>query len=326
MILVTGAAGYIGSHFVRKYLSAQPNSAVLAIDNLSTGHRQALKEDARLIFRQQDIGDLDAMQKLMHEHRVEAVVHFAANCYVGESEQDPFKYLNNNVAKTIKLFEAMTACNVKRIVFSSSCATYGNPEFMPLTEVHKQSPINVYGQTKHLTEQILFSLSRTSGLSFVALRYFNASGADDSMEIGESHDPETHLLPNVLRVASGKLPHIEIFGDDYDTRDGTCIRDYVHVNDLADAHIAALKLTEKQTAVGINLGTGHGASVKEVIDVCSQISGSQIKSIVSPRRPGDPAVLVADYAKAKEMLNWTPKYDLKKIVETAWSWEKNRRY
>ncbi|MBX9722907.1 MAG: UDP-glucose 4-epimerase GalE, partial [Candidatus Obscuribacterales bacterium] len=273
MILVTGAAGYIGSHFVRKYLAESNDAQILAIDNLCTGHKESLPESKRLSFEQADIGDLAKMSKLMIDYKVEAVVHFAASCYVGESEKDPFKYLNNNIGNTSKLLEAMTAAKVKRIVFSSSCATYGKPDFVPLTEEHKQHPINVYGQTKLTVEHILQALHRTSALSYVALRYFNAAGADDSGEIGESHDPETHLIPNALKAMDGTLEQLEIYGDDYDTRDGTCIRDYVHVNDLARAHIAALNLSKNEkTGLGINLGTGYGASVKEVADLCTEVA------------------------------------------------------
>lgn len=327
MILVTGAAGYIGSHFVRSYLNASASNEVLAVDNLCTGHRQALPEDKRLHFYQLDIGDFEDMSSILSKHKVEAVVHFAANCYVGESETDPFKYFENNMVKPARLLKAMHANNVSRLVFSSTCATYGMPELLPLTEEHRQSPVNVYGQTKLMVEDMLRALHRTIGLSFVALRYFNAAGADESMEIGESHDPETHLIPNVFRALNGELECLEIFGDDYDTRDGTCIRDYVHVNDLAAAHIAALNLlnTDK-CALGINLGTGHGASVREVAEVCVEISGKELRTKICPRRQGDPPVLVADYARAKQLLNWQPTYDLRKIVETAWNWERNRKF
>lgn len=327
MILITGAAGYIGSHFLRRYLSRSSDSQVLAVDNLSEGHRESLPNDKRVIFEQADVGDLPKMKELLSRHKVEAVVHYAASCYVGESEKEPFKYYNNNLIQTARLLEAMISTGVKRLVFSSSCATYGYPEFLPLTESHRQVPINVYGQTKHLVEQMLYTLHRTCDLSFVALRYFNAAGADDSMEIGESHDPETHLIPNVLKALTGKLDCLEIYGDDYDTRDGTCIRDYVHVNDLADAHIAALHLMKDQKrAEAINLGTGHGASVKEIIQLASELAGKEPPMKVFPRRPGDPPLLVADYEKAKDVLGWTPQYDLRRIIESAWKWENNRRY
>jgi len=326
MILVTGAAGYIGSHFLRYFMS-KSSQPVLAVDNLSTGHKEALPKSKQVIFKEADIGDFDLMKNLLMENQVKSVVHFAASCYVGESEQNPFKYYNNNLLQSTRLLEAMDAAGTRKIVFSSSCATYGLPQSMPITETHQQAPINTYGQTKLMVEHILHTLKRTRGFSFVALRYFNAAGADESGEIGESHDPETHLIPNVLRALTGKLDCLEIYGDDYETRDGTCIRDYIHVNDLASAHCAALNLMEeKECGLGINLGTSHGASVKEIIELCTEISGKRPPSKVHPRRPGDPPVLVADYAKAKELLAWSPSYDLTSIIKTAWNWEQNRRY
>ncbi len=327
MILVTGAAGYIGSHFVRTYLNGLEAAQILAVDNLSAGHKEALPNDARLTFVEADIADFTRMKSLMIEHKVEAVVHFAASCYVGESESDPFKYFNNNIVKTTALLESMHAANVKRIVFSSSCATYGEPDEMPITELHPQRPINVYGQTKYIVEQLLQTLNRKIGLAYVALCYFNAAGADGTGEIGESHSPETHLIPNALAALTGENDCLEIYGNDYKTNDGTCIRDYIHVNDLALAHISALQLTkEKPCALRINLGTGHGASVKEVVDLCTEIAGRQIPTKILPRREGDPAVLVADFSLAKKLLDWQPTHDLRSILESAWKWEQNKRY
>lgn len=327
MILVTGAAGYIASHFLRRYLLAAEQNKVVGVDNLSTGHLEALPDDPRFVFYHEDIGNFEQMKAILHKHSVESVVHFAANCYVGESEKEPFKYFNNNVVSTMRLLEAMAEQKVHKLVFSSSCASYGTPQFLPLTELHRQQPINTYGQTKLMVEGVLESLKRSIGLNFIALRYFNAAGADDSFEIGESHEPETHLIPNVLRALNGKIEYLEVYGDDYQTRDGTCIRDYVHVNDLADAHISALELLHKtDCGFGINLGTGYGASIKEIIQIASELFGKEIKTKILPRRPGDPAVLVADYAKAKEILSWSPKYDLASIIKTAWNWELNRRY
>jgi UDP-glucose 4-epimerase len=326
MILVTGAAGYIGSHFVREILAHSSDTEILAVDNLSTGHQESLPNDSRVSFVESDIADNARMKKLMAEHRVEAVVHFAASCYVGESESDPFKYFNNNIVKTTSLLESMNAANVKRIVFSSSCATYGEPDQMPITEAHPQRPINVYGQTKYIVEQLLQTLHRKVGLSYVALCYFNAAGAHVSGEIGESHQPETHLIPNALATLTGEKECLEIFGGDYSTRDGTCIRDYIHVCDLASAHISALDLTKSGCAQRINLGTGYGASVKEVVQACEAASGKKIPSKILPRRSGDPANLVADYALAKKLLNWEPKHDLKSIIDSAWKWEQAKHY
>ncbi len=327
MILVSGAAGYIGSHFLRSYLKAAQKDKVLAVDNLSTGHIESLPEDQRVIFEQADIGDFERIKKLLEKHEVSAVVHFAASCYVGESEQLPFKYFNNNILQSMRLFEAMAAAGVKKLVFSSTCAIYGSPQFLPLTEDHPKAPISVYGRTKHTVENLLFDLNRTAGFSFVALRYFNAAGADPDGQIGESHDPETHLIPNVLKVLNGKSELLEIYGDDYDTADGTCIRDYVHVNDLALAHISALKYLEKQEcALGINLGTGKGASVREIVEIARQVSGKELRTKVLPRRPGDPPRLLADYALARDLLGWSPAHDLASLIESAWNWEQNRRY
>ncbi len=327
MILVTGGAGYIGSHFVNRYLSRYPHKQVLVVDDLAEGHREALPDSNRLIFIQEDIGDYSGMKKILSSHPVDAVVHFAAFCYVGESQVNPSKYFRNNVVNGLSLLHALHESAVRRFVFSSSCAIYGNPKVVPMDELHVREPINVYGLTKHMMEQALVAYAEKSGWSYVALRYFNAAGADDSGRIGESHDPETHLIPLAFQVAQGKRERLEVYGDDYDTPDGTCIRDYIHVNDLANAHCLALEHIQSQGYAGaINLGTTNGASVKEIVDLCKVVSGKEIPVKMSPRRDGDPPRLVANNEKAKAVLGWSPEYNLEKIIRTAWQWEQNRRY
>ena len=259
------------------------------------------------------------MAALFKAHAIETVVHFAASCYVGESQEKPAKYFHNNVTQTLNLMAEMEAAGVRRLVFSSSCATFGNPHTLPMNEDHPQAPINVYGVTKLMAENALRGYQVSKGWSFVALRYFNAAGADESGRLGERHDPETHLIPLVLQAAAGKRPSVQIYGEDYETPDGTCIRDYVHVNDLADAHIAAIEYATAHPGGEVfNLGTATGASVREVIDTCERITGRDVPVEITARRPGDPASLVADASKAKNLLKWTPQYDLSRIVETAW--------
>ena len=328
MILVTGGAGYIGSHFVYRAISRDTSARVLVIDNLSEGHKKALKEFERVTFVEGDIGDAKLLKDIFSEHDIEAVVHFAAHAYVGESYSQPFKYFKNNVTKSLTLFEQMEHHKVRKIVFSSSCATYGEPVYTPIDEKHPQNPINTYGMTKLMVEQILGRLAATSDWQYVCLRYFNAAGAEPAAQIGESHNPETHLLPRVLKAATGELDCIEILGTDYPTRDGTCIRDYIHVNDLADAHLSALDLLKKRRGIKecINLGTTNGNSVLEIIDRCEKISGREIKVKKSPRRPGDPPELVANAVKAKGVLNWQTEYTIDDIIESAWNWEQRRRY
>lgn len=332
-ILVTGGAGYIGSHFIKRALNRYPTVEILALDDLREGHEEAITsmtsktEASRLRLINCSLADYEGISRIFSTERPDAVVHFAANAYVGESQQKPFKYFDNNVVGSLNLFKAMNENGVKKAIFSSSCTTYGNPEYIPIDEKHPQKPINVYGATKMMIEQALKALSLSSGWSFVSLRYFNAAGADDEGMIGESHDPETHLIPLVLQTALGKRKQLSIFGDDYDTEDGTCIRDYVHVNDLADAHCMALdKILQESLAEVVNLGTSHGASVMEVIKTCEKITGHPVAYEIAPRRAGDPARLVADYTKAKELLGWEPKYDLEKVITTAWNWEKRRSY
>ncbi len=327
MLLVTGGAGYIGSHFIKTYLDLNPSESVIVVDNLSEGHRDALIYPDRIRLVQEDVGHIAAMSQIMQDHDVDAVVHFAASCYVGESQTQPTKYFQNNVVQTLNLFQAMEQAQVSRFLFSSTCATYGNPIRLPLDESHPQQPINIYGLTKLMMEMALKGYHERLNWSYVALRYFNAAGADESGQIGESHAPETHLIPNVLKTALQQRDSVEIYGDDYDTPDGTCLRDYIHVTDLALAHCKALNFL-KSNVVGeaINLGTTHGASVKEVIDLCREITGCDIPVKLSPRRPGDPPSLVANADKAKAVLGWETRYSLRQIIETAWHWEQHRCY
>lgn len=327
MILITGGAGYVGSHFVRTYLKRKPEAELVIVDNLSEGWEETLPQ-SRVHLHKVEMGDRQAVGELFKRYKVDGVVHFAANAYVGESQENPFKYLQNNVAQTINLFQAMESNNVRRVVFSSTCATYGVPDYVPIDESHPQRPVNVYGMTKYMVEKALQAMAVSkSAWSYVALRYFNAAGADDSGEIGESHDPETHLIPLALKSAKGEISHLLINGDDYETSDGTCIRDYIHVTDLADAHIAALDLMQDaQVTEAINLGTAHGYSVKQIIAMCEEVSGKKIPVKVGPRRSGDPPSLVANNTKAAQVLNWKPAYDLRAIIESAWRWETNRRY
>lgn len=337
MLLVTGACGYIGSHFVCHYLS-QTDEDVVAVDNFSMGHRQSLTPwQGRIRFYDHDIADREALARLMKENQVSAVVHFAANAYVGESQVLPFKYLDNNVGGSTGLLQAMAEAGVKRLVFSSTCATYGKPQYLPIDEKHPQKPINTYGSSKLMVEEMLRALALSKGLKFACLRYFNAAGASDSGEIGESHEPETHLIPLALMAALGKIPKLKVYGDDYDTPDGTCIRDYIHVLDLAAAHCQALDLLKRPDFVGdmeesdglgiaVNLGTASGASVKEVIAQVEAVLDKPVPYQIEARRPGDPSRLVADNSKARRVLAWNPRYDLKRIIETAAQWELARRY
>lgn len=315
-VLLTGGAGYVGSHSAA--MLHRTGHEIWVYDNLSEGHRAAVPE-GRLIVG--DLMDQEKLRSVFREHQIEAVMHFAASCYVGVSVTDPAAYYQNNIVGTLSLLDAMRAADVGRIVFSSTCATYGIPDVVPITESEKQAPISPYGFTKLAIEHALADYSHAYGLGYAALRYFNASGASDESDIGEDHEPETHLIPLVLQVALGGRDDIKIFGDDYPTPDGTCIRDYIHVDDLAAAHIAALEMLESGTQLKLNLGTGQGASVKEVVDACRRVTGHPIPATIVPRREGDPPELVADASLANKTLGWTPKYDkIEDIVASAWQW------
>ena len=313
-ILVTGAAGYIGSHTV-KYLQEQGED-VIAVDNLATGHKQSLDIEK---FYEVDIRD-EKLNEVFEQNKIDAVIHFAANSLVGESMTEPFKYYHNNVYGTLMLLNAMLKHDVKKIVFSSSAATYGDVKKMPIKEDVYPMPTNTYGQTKLAMEQMMKWFDVGSGIKYVSLRYFNAAGAHESGKIGEGHTTETHLIPLILQVPLGKRQHISIFGDDYDTKDGTCIRDYIHVMDLASAHHKAYQyLIKNDQSHIINLGSGEGYSVKEVIETARKVTGYEIPAVVEPRRAGDPAKLIASNQKAKDILDFTLKYDdLEKIISDAW--------
>jgi UDP-glucose 4-epimerase len=322
-ILVTGGAGYIGSHMVRKLSSA--GYLPVVIDNLVYGHKKALNKV--IPFYKGNIGNRKILNKIFSKHNIKAVMHFSAYAYVGESVENPAKYYENNVSATLNLLETMIENKIKYFIFSSTCATYGDPQAAKITEKHPQTPINPYGQTKLIVEKILSDFDQAYGLKSMILRYFNAAGADDSALLGESHKPETHLIPLIMQNILGKRKEIKVFGNDYPTKDGTCVRDYIHVNDLAEAHLLALERLFKENPSDIfNLGTQHGYSVLEIIKTCERISNQKAKVIISDRRPGDPAILIADSTKAKKILNWEPKYDLEKIIRTAWVWEKQRKY
>jgi UDP-glucose 4-epimerase len=323
MILVTGGAGYIGSHYV--LYERQRGEDVMVLDNLVYGHKDAVL-DAPMVMG--DTADRALLDRVFTENRIDAVVHFAAFASVAESVSNPERYFGNNVIGTLTLLDAMRDHGVKHFVFSSSCATYGDPVYVPIDEKHPQNPINPYGESKRICERIMSAYDAAHGLRFVSLRYFNAAGADPEGRIGESHEPESHLIPIVLQVASGKRAHVSVFGADYDTPDGTCVRDYIHILDLAEAHGLALKrLRAGGASAYYNLGTEHGFSVREVIDCCSEVSGRPIQTVEAPRRSGDPARLVASASKARSELGWSPRYaDLRETVSTAWRWETNRTF
>ena len=319
-VLVAGGAGYIGSHCVRQLTAAGHRPVVL--DNLVYGHRSAVAKGTP--FHEVDLGDGAAVRRILKDEKIEIVMHFAAYCYVGESVTDPLKYYFNNVVATLNLLRAMVEADVRKFVFSSTCATYGEPASLPIVETLPQAPISPYGQTKLDVENALKSLARANGLSFSAFRYFNAAGASEDGSIGEDHDPETHLIPLAIDAAVGKRPNLQLFGTDYPTPDGTCLRDYVHVDDLSRAHIAVFPLLAKPgTGLFYNLGTGRPSSNREVISAVEKATGKKINVIEGPRRPGDPPALYADSAKAQRELAWKIKFpDIDSIVATAWRWHR----
>jgi UDP-glucose 4-epimerase len=316
-VLVTGGAGYIGSHTVAELL--EKNEEVIVVDNLEKGHKAAVLGGKLIVG---DLRDKEFIKNVFLKNDIEAVIHFAAYIEVGESVSDPLKYYNNNVAVTLNLLTAMKEADVKKVVFSSTAATYGEPENIPILETDRTFPTNPYGETKLSVEKALKWSDGAYGIKHVILRYFNASGAHISGKIGEDHNPESHLIPLVIQAAMGKRDSIKLFGNDYNTPDGTCVRDYVHVSDLAAAHYLALqKLRNEGKSDIYNLGNGKGFSVKEVVDVVRKVTGKNIKAVDAPRRPGDPATLVASSEKIKKELNWQPKMnDLETIVSTAWEW------
>jgi len=324
-ILVTGGAGYIGSHACKAL--ARAGYTPVAVDNLVYGHTWAVRFGP---FEQVDILDREALDRVFATYRPEAVMHFAAYAYVGESVTDPGKYYRNNAAGTLTLLEAMRDNGCGRIVFSSSCAVYGLPQSASLAENHPQAPVNPYGMTKAMSERMITDFGAAHGLNSVCLRYFNAAGADPEGDLGEDHSPETHLIPLAVEAALGKRPPLKVFGTDYDTPDGTAVRDYVHVCDLAEAHVAALRFMEGAGAGGtvmeaINLGLGQGSSVAEVLAAVEAVSGKPVPHGNAPRRAGDPPLLVAQAGRAEAVLGWRPRFtDLKDIIRTAWDWHAGR--
>lgn len=319
-VLVTGGTGYIGSHAVKRLLAG--GHKVVVIDNLFRGHAQAVLKPAA--FEKIDLRDTPAIERILHDHRVDCVMHFAALAYVGESVHEPLRYYDNNTAGTLSLLRAMHAAGVRRLVFSSTCATYGEPERMPITEDMPQRPINPYGWSKLFVERVLMDYAAANkSFGFIAPRYFNVAGAASDGAIGEDHEPETHLIPVLIHTALGKRKSATIFGDDYPTPDGTCIRDYIHVEDLADAHAVAMEAIRPGDQRFYNLGIGRGYSVKEVVTAVKKVTGIDFKVELGPRRPGDPPQLYANADKIKRDLGWSAKHtDINEIVETAWRWFK----
>lgn len=320
-VLVLGGAGYIGSHATSKLI--ENGYDVIVIDNLQTGHKEAICEGAK--FYEGDIRDIDFLRGVFSKEKIQGIMHFAANSLVGESMTNPIKYFNNNVHGAEILLSAMNEFDIKYIVFSSTAATYGEPKQIPITEDTETCPTNPYGESKLMMEKMMKWCDKAYGTKYVALRYFNVAGAKETGKIGEDHSPETHLIPLVLQVPLGKRDAITIYGDDYDTEDGTCVRDYIHIEDLVDAHILALEyLFNKNTSNVFNLGSNNGFSVKEIIEVARKVTGHPIPAVLGERRAGDPSKLVASSAKAREILGWSPKKtSVEKIIQDAWNWHKN---
>jgi UDP-arabinose 4-epimerase len=320
-VLVTGGAGYIGSHTCKRL--AQRGMQPVVLDNLVRGHRQAVRWGP---FHHGDIADAELVRHLVQEYGIRSLIHFAAYAYVGESMQRPQDYFDNNVVRGLSLLHAATDAGVRHVVFSSTCAVYGIPAEVPIAETQPTRPVNPYGETKLCVERALHWLGRCRDLRWMALRYFNAAGADPDGEIGEDHQPETHLIPRVMQAALGQIPHLEIFGTDYPTADGTAIRDYIHVADLAEAHVRALEhLQGGGESMPVNLGTGEGSSVLELIAATEKIAGRRVPVLTAPRRAGDPPVLVANPERALRVLGWTPRHSsLEQILQTAWQWQAAR--
>lgn len=318
MILVVGGAGYIGSHAVKELL--KEGYQVVIYDNLSTGHKELVSKQAAFVLG--DLANIEQLRLVFSQYPITAVMHFAANAYVSESVVNPQKYYINNVRNTLNLLQVMLEFGVKYFIFSSTCATYGMPVELPITEKHVQNPINPYGRTKWMVEQILKDYSTAYDFHYVALRYFNAAGADIDGEIGEWHEPETHLIPLVLDTAIGNREYLSVFGDDYDTKDGTCIRDYIHVTDLAQAHVLALAYLQKTKQSDVfNLGNGEGFSIREIINIAKKVTGKDIPIKIEARRAGDPDQLIGSSQKAMEQLGWKPQFNkIETIIETAWEW------
>lgn len=320
-VLVCGGAGYIGSHCV--YALIDKNMEVVVVDNLQTGHIEALHKSAK--FYEGDIRNREFLDKVFNENKIDSVIHFAANSLVGVSMDEPLSYYDNNVYGTQVLLERMKKHDVKRIVFSSTAATYGEPENIPILETDKTEPTNPYGETKLAMEKMMKWADKAYGIKYISLRYFNVAGAHENAVIGEDHNPETHLIPLILQVPLNKRDHISIFGEDYDTHDGTCVRDYIHVMDLADAHILAMeKLLKGEESSIYNLGNGEGFSVKEMIEAARKVTGHPIPAVIGHRRPGDPSKLIASSKKAQEELGWVPRFKrVEDIIASAWKWHRN---